>query len=46
VAPAAHSANVERHEVCVIEALQHSSGDLNGGCFDLKLIEAEKLFNE
>jgi hypothetical protein len=35
------------HEVCVIEALQQSASDLGGvGCYDLRLIEAERLFNE
>jgi hypothetical protein len=35
--------------VCIIEALQHKAGgDLSHqvGCFDLRLIEAEKYYNE
>lgn len=46
-APAAPSFNgTDRHEICVIEALQQTAGDLGVGCFDLRLIEAERLFNE
>ena len=36
----------DRHEVCVLEALQQSASDLGVGCFDLRLIEAERLYRE
>jgi tetratricopeptide (TPR) repeat protein len=45
-APGAPSQNNDRMEVCVLEALQHSAGEIGVGCFDLRLIQAERLFNE
>ena len=48
-AGAPSTTNGDRIEVCVLDALQHTAqGDLSSqvGCYDLRLIEAEKMFNE